>query len=112
MSHFAEIDENNIVLRVIVAEQDFINSGSVGDSFNWVQTSYNSNFRKRFAGPGDTWDPTQNAFIPPKLYPSWTWDAETGDWIPPVAEPADAPRKNYWHEGDQIWVTPPEPPIE
>ena len=44
MSHFAEIDSNGVVLRVIVAEQNFINSGVVGDSFNWVQTSYNNNF--------------------------------------------------------------------
>ena len=43
MSHFAKIDSNNIVENVIVAEQDFINSGAVGDSFSWVQTSYNGN---------------------------------------------------------------------
>ena len=49
MSHFAEIDNNGVVLRVIVAEQDFINSGTVGDSFNWIQTSYNNNFRKQYA---------------------------------------------------------------
>ena len=45
MSHFAKIDSNNIVTEVIVAEQDFINSGAVGDSFLWIQTSYNGNFR-------------------------------------------------------------------
>ena len=43
MSHFAEINQDGIVQRVIVAEQNFINSGAVGDSFNWVQTSYNNN---------------------------------------------------------------------
>ena len=47
MSHFAKINSNNIVTEVIVAEQDFINSGAVGDSFLWVQTSYNHNFRKK-----------------------------------------------------------------
>ena len=56
MSHFAEIDKDGKVLRVIVAEQDFINSGLVGDSFNWVQTSYNNNFRKQYAGRGYTYD--------------------------------------------------------
>ena len=52
MSHFAEIDKDGKVLRVIKAEQDFINSGIVGDSFNWIQTSYNNKFRKQFAGIG------------------------------------------------------------
>ncbi len=42
MSHFAHVDENNIVTQVIVAEQDFINSGAVGDPSSWIQTSYNT----------------------------------------------------------------------
>ena len=61
MSHFAEIDKDGKVLRVIVAEQDFINSGLVGDSFNWIQTSYNHNFRKRYAGVGYTYDKVRDA---------------------------------------------------
>ena len=60
MSHFAEINSDNIVQRVIVAEQDFINSGAVGDSFNWVQTSYNGNFRKNYAGTGYTYDKSKD----------------------------------------------------
>ena len=72
MSHFAEIDNDGLVLRVIVAEQDFINSGAVGDSFRWIQTSYNNNFRKNFAGKGSTYDKTKDAFIDPQPYPSWT----------------------------------------
>ena len=48
MSHFAKLN-NNVVTEVIVAEQDFINSGAVGDSFLWVQTSYNGSFRKNYA---------------------------------------------------------------
>ena len=56
MSHFAKIDSHNIITEVIVAEQDFINSGAVGDSFLWVQTSYNNNFRKQFGGIGYTYD--------------------------------------------------------
>ena len=67
MAHFAKISgSNNIVTEIIVAEQDFINSGEVGDSFLWVQTSYNSNFRKRYAGVGDSYDKTRDAFIPPQ----------------------------------------------
>ncbi len=71
MAHFAEISgSNNTVVRVFVSEQDFINSGKVGDSFNWVQTSYNHNFRKNFAGKGDTYDKTRDAFIAPQPEPS------------------------------------------
>ena len=56
MAHFAKIDSNNIVTEVIVSEKDFINSGKVGDEFLWIQTSYNGNFRKKFASVGDTYD--------------------------------------------------------
>ena len=66
MSHFAEI-KDGVVHRVIVAEQDFINSGTVGDSFDWVQTSYNGNFRKQFAGDGYTYDKVNDVFIHWKL---------------------------------------------
>lgn len=101
MSHFAEIDNNGIVLRVIVAEQDFINSGLVGDSFNWVQTSFNNNFRKQFAGTGFTWDKTNEVFVTPKPYASWTLDANH-DWQPPTAMPDDG--KIYvWNEETKAW---------
>ena len=50
MSHFVKLDNNNVVTDGIVAEQGFIDSGRVGDSFLWIQTSYNSNFRKQYAG--------------------------------------------------------------
>ena len=66
MSHFAKIDGNNIVTEVIVAEQDFINSGKVGDSFLWVQASYNNNFRGKFAGIGDTYDKVNDVFLSPQ----------------------------------------------
>ena len=100
MAHFAKIDSNNIVTEVIVAEQDFINSGVVGDSFLWVQTSYNSNFRKNFAKIGDTWDVTKNAFIPPKPYPSWTLNETTCQWEAPVAK---SNTEHVWNETDQQW---------
>ena len=89
MSHFAKLDSNNIVTEVIVAEQDFINSGAVGDSFLWVQTSYNGNFRKNFAGVGHTYDKTRDAFIPPQLYPSWTLVEDTCQWEAPITYPDD-----------------------
>ena len=102
MSHFAEIDKDNVVQRVIVAEQDFINSGAVGDSFNWVQTSYNNNFRKNYAGVGYTYDKTRNAFIAPKPYPSWMLDDDTCKWNAPTAHPDDD--KQYsWDEDTTSW---------
>ena len=102
MSHFAKIDSNNIVTEVIVAEQDFINSGAVGDSFLWIQTSYNNNFRKNFAGIGYTYDKTRDAFIPPQPFPSWTLNEETCLWECPVAYPDDGNMYN-WNEETQTW---------
>ena len=102
MSHFAKLN-NNIVTEVIVAEQDFINSGAVGDSFLWVQTSYNNNFRKNFAGVGYTYDKTRDAFIAAKPYPSWTLVEATCQWTAPVTRPDDG--KGYdWDEETTNWV--------
>ena len=103
MSHFAEINTDSIVQRVIVAEQDFINSGAVGDSFNWVQTSYNGNFRKNYAGSGYTYDKTRDAFIPPQPYASWTLVEATCQWESPTPYPTDG--KMYtWDEDTTAWV--------
>lgn len=102
MAHFAKIDSNNIVTQVIVAEQDFINSGAVGDSFLWVQTSYNNNFRKNFAGIGDTYDKTKDAFIAVKPFPSWTLDETTCVWEAPTAYPDDGIYN--WNEDTTNWV--------
>ena len=106
MSHFAEINSEGVVQRVIVAEQDFINSGSVGDSFNWVQTSYNNNFRKQYAGTGYTYDKAKDKFLDPQPYASWALDA-SDDWQPPTAMPDDD--KMYrWDEDTTAWVEVPE----
>tara|TARA_Y100001951_G_C11042543_1_gene131080 strand:- start:44 stop:364 length:321 start_codon:yes stop_codon:yes gene_type:complete len=102
MSHFAEIDKDGVVHRVIVAEQNFINSGAVGDSFLWVQTSYNNNFRKNYAGKGYTYDKTRDAFIPPKSYPSWELNENTCQWNSPTPYPDDG--KEYkWNEDTTSW---------
>ena len=102
MSHFAEIDNDGIVQRVIVAEQAFINSGAVGDSFCWVQTSYNHNFRKNFAGKGFTYDKTRDAFIPPKTFASWALVEDTCQWTAPTAYPDDDKEYN-WDEDTTSW---------
>ena len=107
MSHFAKIDSKNVVTEVIVAEQDFINSGKVGDSFLWVQTSYNNNFRKQYAGIGFTYDKTNDVFVSPKPHPSWTLDGSF-DWQPPTAMPEDDKFYN-WNESKKAWDEIPAP---
>ena len=120
MSHFAEINNDGIVQNVIVAEQDFIDSGAVGDSSNWIQTSYNTRggvhyapnsnepdsgiaLRKNYAGIGYTYDSTRNAFYESQPYPSWLLDDETCQWDAPIPRPDDG--KWYdWDESTTNWV--------
>lgn len=114
MSHFAEINSNGMVLRVIVAEQAFIDSGAVGDSARWIQTSYNTSggvhllggtpLRMNFAGTGYVYDQDRDAFIPPRPYHSWILDETTCLWTAPT--PMPEPREGYfysWNETDQSW---------
>jgi hypothetical protein len=91
MSHWAQIDENNIVLQVLVGP----NYGDEGEAFfnalggTWVKTSYNNNIRKNYAGIGFTYDATRDAFIGPKPYNSWLLDEDTCRWQAPVPYPTD-----------------------
>ncbi len=113
MSHWAELDENNIVLRVTVGSNDEPDEGygwlieNLGG--RWVQTSYNANFRKRFAGVGFTYDEQADVFIAPQPYPSWSLD-ENHDWQAPVPMPDEGKWK--WDEGSLSWVEiiPPQRP--
>ena len=102
MSHFAKLD-NNVVTEVIVSEQDFINSGEVGDSFLWVQTSYSSSFRKNYAAVGFTYDKVRDAFIAPKPYPSWVLVEDTCQWEAPTAMPSDG-QAYEWNESTTAWA--------
>ena len=102
MAHFAKLN-NNTVTEIIVAEKDFINSGKVGDEFLWMQTSYNSNFRKNYAGVSYTYDKTRDAFIPPKPYASWILVEDTCQWKAPSDYPDDG--KVYeWNEDTTNWT--------
>jgi hypothetical protein len=115
MAHFAEIDDNNVVLRVIVvANKDTADANgneveSIGVAFcqrllggNWVQTSYHGNIRKNYAGIGYTYRADIDAFVAPQPYPSWTLDANA-QWQAPVPMPTDG--KMYsWDEATQSWV--------
>lgn len=113
MAHFAEINQNNIVIRVIVAEQDFIDSGAVGDPKNWIQTSYNTlagkhlsdgiPFRKNYAGVGFKYDSDADAFIPPKPFKSWTLNKETYQWDAPKKMPKNG-KPHIWSEKIKNWI--------
>lgn len=94
MSHFAKV-ENGIVTDVIVAEQDFIDSGLVGNPDDWIQTSYNTiggyhpenkPLRKNYAGIGYAYDKINDIFIPPQPHPDWLLDENTYLWINPNSE--------------------------
>jgi hypothetical protein len=116
MAHFAEIGLNNKVLRVIVVHNnELLDTNGVeqeakGADFcrnlfggTWVQTSYNGNMRKNFAGAGFTYDSDRDAFIPPKPYPSWVLNEETCRWDAPVAMPDDG-NMYYWNEENLNWA--------
>lgn len=106
MSHFAELDENNIVTRVLVGNNDFPNEGydwfieNLGG--RWVQTSYNATIRKNFASVGDTYDEQLDAFIAPQPFESWSLDEETCQWQPPVKYPTDG-KVYIWNEQNTEW---------
>jgi len=107
MSHFAEIDANNIVTRVLVGD----NNDPKGDEGyqwlldnlggTWIQTSYNGNFRKQYAGIGSKYDAVANKFISPQPYPSWTLDVNH-DWQPPTPMPLVG--RWGWDEATLAWV--------
>ena len=103
MSYFAKIDDNNIVTQVIVAEQEFIDSGAVGDSSIWIETSFNHKFRKQYAGIGYTYDKTNDVFIEPQPWSSWTLDINH-NWQAPTAKPDDG-GGYVWNEETQVWDT-------
>lgn len=108
MSHWAEIDENNIVLRVTVGDNNDPNNDEgyqwLLDNLggNWVKTSYNANFGKKFAGIGDNFIAESGNFMPPKPFESWTWSESAWLWVPPIEMPQDG--KYYaWEELTQTW---------
>lgn len=118
MAHFAQLDENNNVVQVIVVhnnelldengqENEFRGvafcQSLFGENTTWYQTSYNRSFRKHFAGVGFTYDAARDAFIPPQPFPSWSLNTDTCNWESPVPYPQDG--KSYmWDEGAQNWI--------
>tara|TARA_Y100000310_G_C20251857_1_gene609470 strand:+ start:218 stop:613 length:396 start_codon:yes stop_codon:yes gene_type:complete len=126
MAHFAEINDSNIVTRVLVISNDDIQdkdgneSEEIGIAFleklwgglNWKQTSYNTSggnhssggtpLRKNYAGVGYTYSESRDAFIPPKPYDSWTLNESTCQWEAPEPYPDDGKTYN-WNEDTTSW---------
>jgi hypothetical protein len=125
MAHFAELNNSNEVLRVIVISNDDVeaNGGELSseaetfvasivphseDGTAWKQTSYNNNFRKQYAGIGYSYDSSKDKFISPQPYPSWSLDSND-DWVAPVTKPTiteidSEPVLISWDEDNQKWL--------
>ena len=120
MAHFAEIDSNNIVTRVLVVDdanaadgQNFL-ANTLGLGGTWVQTSYNTSggvhanggtpLNKNYAGIGYTWDGT--GFAAPQPFPSWKLNADSYLWEAPIPMPTDGKLYN-WDETTLAWVEVP-----
>ena len=122
MSHFAKVVDGKVV-RVIVAEQEFIDTYVDPEPGEWIQTSYNTfrgihfgpdnqpdggvALRGNYAGIGFVYDKENDVFYEEKFYPSWILDTNTWTWEAPVPKPTDG--KMYkWDEATLSWVEIPE----
>jgi len=120
MAHFAEINNNEVIRVVVIDNINLLNDEIIedetkgieycknlfGEDTSWVQTSYNGTFRKNYASLGFIYDLDRDAFIPPKLYDSWTLDEDTCSWKPPIPYPFDPDREDdiyKWNETAQAW---------
>ena len=102
MAYFAEV-ENGVVLLVIVIDQATLNTGRWGAPSRWVETKEEGAQRRNYAGVGYTYDPSMDAFIPPKPFASWTLEESKCQWKAPVEAPKDG--KMYgWDEKTAAWV--------
>lgn len=116
MAHFAELNSDNIVTRVIVvgdrdtSDANGVEKEHIGAAFCerlfggvWKQTSYNSSFRKNYAGIGYSYNAEIDAFVPPKPFNSWVLNNQTAQWDPPIPMPED--NKTYrWDEDTIQWI--------
>jgi hypothetical protein len=104
MAHFAEIDSDNQVLRVIVVADEHEANGAewchnlLGGT--WIQTSYTNRIRKQYAGVGFTYDEAANVFVAPQPFPSWSLDSNH-DWQAPTPKPEG---DWMWDESELSWV--------
>ena len=127
MSHWAEIDENNVVLRVTVGDNNEPDEGyqwlidNLGGT--WIKASYNTYggvhllggtpLRKNYPTIGYTYDETRDAFIPPQLYPSFVLDEETCQWKNPIPKPEATETTGWeWNEATLSWEPFTKPDIQ
>jgi hypothetical protein len=110
MGHFAQIDENNVVLQVLVVPDEQQHRGHeymANDLMlggRWVQTSYNGNIRGMFAGVGYIYNEDLNIFLPPKPYESWVLNEVKGEWEAPIERPeVEQGMVTIWNEENQEW---------
>jgi len=107
MAHWAEVDESNIVIRVLVGSNEDPDEGyqwlidNLGGT--WIKTSYNGNIRKNYAGIGFTYDPVADHFFAPQPYPSWTLDADA-KWQAPIEKPIEEGKFYNWNEESLSWT--------
>lgn len=117
MAHFAQLDENNMVIQVIVVHNnELLDNGEESESkgilfcqsiygidTTWKQTSYNGAFRKNFAGVGFKYDPKRDAFLEIKPFTNWVLNNETCKWEAPIPYPQDG-RRHAWDEYTNTWI--------
>lgn len=117
MAHFAELDENNTVQRVIVIHNnECLKDGNedeeqgisfckslFGENTKWKQTSYNNNFRKIYAYEGCTYDEINDVFVPPCPHPTWIFDKYAHTWMPPIMYPIDG-NVYIWDMETESWM--------
>ena len=107
MAHFAQINENNVVVNVLVVPDDQEHRGQafladdLGLGGTWIQTSYNNNFRKQYAMIGGTYDSVNDVFIDIRPFDSWSLD-DNYNWQPPTPYPDDG-NLYSWNEDNQRW---------
>jgi len=119
MAHFAQIDENNIVQQILVVPDDQQHRGNdylsidLGLGGQWIQTSYNGNIRKMFAGLGYSYNSELDIFLPPKPFDSWVLNETLGQWDPPVERPeVEEGMVAIWNEESINWNIEELPRIE
>jgi len=124
MAHFAEVDQNDKVLRVVVVDDDVLRDADgrhnelLGQTYlrkifknensenkTWYQTSYNGTLRVRFAGVGYTYNKELDAFLTPRPFESWLLNETTYSWEPPVDMP-DNGNRYVWNEVIMEWQQP------
>jgi hypothetical protein len=108
MAHFAEINEENMVTRVLVVPDEFEDDGQnylanvIGLGGTWIQTSYNGTIRKNYAGVGYTYNEELDAFVLPKVYDKWILNEETCKWEAPIPYPIND-KQYVWNDNRGEW---------